>query len=261
MRNETTTVFQKYPQLATLRGKVPEDVVEREVAGKAPRFAKFSSLAQQTIPTVRLSDVFPRELEQGRIVLENFLGQWGNITVEEVCKIALIAAWLKPRSVFEFGTYNGMTTRQIALNAPPNARIYTLDIPSDVASELEIEEIDRHLAKKTGAFEFEVGHYFKGTSVAHKITQLWGDSTKTDLSAYHEQMDLVFIDAAHAYSYVKADTENALKMLRPGGVLLWHDYLQILSPDVSRCLYEYASSGVAIRHLRGTSLAVFYRKP
>jgi predicted O-methyltransferase YrrM len=255
-----TNVFERYPQLATLRGKVPDEIVEREVEERVARFKEFAVLAKQAIPNVWVSQVFPPEAEQGQIVLEKFLGQWGNITVEEVCKIALIAAWLKPRSVFEFGTYNGMTTFQLALNTPADCKIYTLDVQPDQSSELNVGAYDRCLVEKKGTARFDVGHYFAGTNAAAKITQLWGDSSKIDLSAYHKKVDLVFVDAAHTYPYVKSDTENALKLLRPGGVILWHDYLQLLHADVTQALYEFARAGMCISHLRGTSLAVYRDK-
>ncbi len=255
-------VFERYPQLLTLQGKVPDNLVEAEVGEKAPRFEKHAALARQVIPTVRLCDVFPPELEHGRVVLENFLGLWGNITVEEVCKIALIAAWLRPRRVFEFGTYNGMTTRQIALNTPQDCEIVTMDIDpaSEAVAQLEIGGIDRFLANKSGVFNFRVGEYFLGSPQAVKINQIWGDTLALDTTVYSRQMDLVFVDAGHTYRYVKSDTEKALKMLRPGGVILWHDYNQLLHPDVMQCLCEEAQSGVRIGHLRGTSLAVHFNK-
>jgi len=33
-------------------------------------------------------------------------------------------------------------------------------------------------------------------------------------------------------------------MIRPGGVIIWHDYMQVLHPDVTRLLYEYAISAL-----------------
>jgi predicted O-methyltransferase YrrM len=68
-------------------------------------------------------------------------------------------------------------------------------------------------------------------------------------------MDIVFVDAGHTYAYIKSDTENALKMVRPGGVVLWHDYMQVLHPDVTRYLYEL-SHHHEIYHLRSTNLAL-----
>lgn len=251
-------VFKRYPQLANLRGKVPDEVVRREMEEKAPRFERSAARARRLIPMARMVDLFPPELERGRIVLENFLGQWGNISVEEVCKIALIAAWLKPRKVFEFGTFNGMCTLQMALNTPARTRIYTLDIPPELTATLEGSEIDQHLARKAGAFRFQVGHYFKRSKHARKITQLWGDSATMDFSAYNRQMDLVFVDASHSYPYVKSDTANAFRMLKPGGVILWHNYMDVFCPDVTRHLSELAAAGRKIHHLRGTVLGVYH---
>jgi len=45
-----------------------------------------------------------------------------------------------------------------------------------------------------------------------------------DETPYLKQCDLNFIDGSHAYSYVKNDTEKALRMLKNGGLILWHDY-------------------------------------
>jgi hypothetical protein len=36
-------------------------------------------------------------------------------------------------------------------------------------------------------------------------------------------MDLIFVDGAHSYEYVKNDTVKGLEMLRPGGIIAWHD--------------------------------------
>ena len=76
-------------------------------------------------------------------------------------------------------------------------------------------------ALEESAFERFV---YSGTPVEHKITQLFGDSKQFDETPYLKQCDLIFIDGSHAYSYVKNDTEKALRMLKEGGLLLWHDY-------------------------------------
>ena len=65
---------------------------------------------------------------------------------------------------------------------------------------------------------------YSGTPVEHKITQLFRDSKRFDETPYLKQCDLIFIDGSHAYSYVKNDTEKGLRMLKEGGLLLWHDY-------------------------------------
>lgn len=247
----------RYLQLENLRGKVPDDVLQRELGEKVPRFEALLPRARQVIRTVRLDEVFPAELEQGRIELERFLGQWGNVSVEEVCKIALIVRWLKPRAVFEFGTYNGMTTLQIALNAPDDCVLRTLDVPPQAAAMLEVGEIDRHLAQKLGFFDVPIGGFFKGHRVEPRIQQLWGDSLAFDSSPFEGSIDLVYVDAGHTYPYVIADSLSAFRMVRPGGVILWHDCYQVLHPDVLQALCEFAEKGRQIHHLRGTCLAVY----
>jgi hypothetical protein len=37
-------------------------------------------------------------------------------------------------------------------------------------------------------------------------------------------MDLVVVDASHTYAAVFSDSMNAFKMIKPGGVIIWHDY-------------------------------------
>jgi predicted O-methyltransferase YrrM len=70
----------------------------------------------------------------------------------------------------------------------------------------------------------KIGRLFRKTEVEQKITQLWGDSLTFEFTPYEETMDLVFIDGNRQYEYVNSDSQNARRMLRPGGLLVWHDY-------------------------------------
>jgi predicted O-methyltransferase YrrM len=68
-------------------------------------------------------------------------------------------------------------------------------------------------------------------------------------------MDLVFIDGAHSEDYVRNDTLQALKMIRPGGgVVIWHDahlfgVVKFLAPWIRDHQLE-------VYFIRHTSLAV-----
>lgn len=256
------SIFDLYPQLVTLRGLVPDEVIEREVGSRAGDFEKWKAEAKLKIKSVKLKDVFPPELEEGAIQIENFLGHWGNVSIEEICKIALIAKFFKPKKVFEFGTYNGMTTLQLALNTPEDTKIYTLDIPPEMADKTKyrLSELDRYVAAEfREKFNTGIGSYFKGKGVESKIIQILHDSATFDFSPYHGQIDLIFIDAGHDYDNKKSDSENALKMVSPNGVILWDNFNDILNPDVTRYLAELADR-LPLFHLRGTPLVVYWNK-
>lgn len=57
-----------------------------------------------------------------------------------------------------------------------------------------------------------------------KVRQYLGDSKRFVETDWAGQCDVVFVDGSHAYSYVESDTEKALRMVKPGGIVFWHDY-------------------------------------
>lgn len=250
-------LFVRYPRLTNLLKLVPRELIEDEIGSRAAEFEGWLKRADELIPTVPLNKVFPDEMERGAIRLENFLGHWGNVSIEELCKICLVVKWLKPRRILELGTYNGMTTLQMALNAPAGCVTYTLDLPPDLAATIELGKLDRLVANSfKSSFGSGVGSYFSGRSDV-SIVQLWGDTATFDYSVIGGSLDLIFIDAAHDYRNKMIDSERAFDMLAPGGAILWHDYAQVTNPEVTLCLMELAERR-KIFHLRNTDLAVYY---
>ena len=174
----------------------------------------------------------------------------------------ILAALAKQsRRMFEFGTCTGRTTYAWAANSPAEARITTLTLAPDDHGQYQHSETDqrrdaRHALRESHFQRF----YYSDTDVAGKVTQLYGDSKALDVQPFADQYDLIFIDGSHAYSYVVSDTQKALSMLAPGGILLWHDYRgSHQAAGVYRALNELART-LNLRRIAGTSL-VFYRKP
>jgi hypothetical protein len=247
-------LFSRYPQLNSLRRLAPDSVIYEEIGSRVNEFEQCLRNSQQLIPTVNLNAVFPSDLENGSIRLENFLGEPGNVLVEEVCKICLIAKWLSPKRILEIGTYNGMTTLQMALNVPPECIIYTLDLTPDQAAAVPLRKLDQIFAcNQCGAMK---GSYFLGRPELH-IQQLFGNSAEFDFNIIDSPIDLIFIDGAHDYKSVRTDTATAFRLLSEKGVILWHNYADIHAPDVTRCLIETAQNH-RIWHLRNTYLAVYF---
>jgi predicted O-methyltransferase YrrM len=144
--------------------------------------------------------------------------------------VALIAKLIKARNVFEFGTYDGSTSVLVAAENP-QCRVVTLDLPVARYS----------MAVALSAVEVTDEYLFQGVRRGQcippdaPITQIQIDSAKFDPGPFAAQMDLIYIDASHSYSAVRNDTEKALRMLAPNGVIIWDDYHY---PGVWRYLNE-----------------------
>src|SRR5215813_8888831 len=113
---------------------------------------------------------------------------------------------------FEFGTFLGATTLNLALNLPARGRVFTLDLgesdaPGAVQDVADAPLTQTHLASKSSLD-------FAGTGAARKVTTLSGDSTSLDFSKWHSSIDLVFVDGGHDVATVKSATENALRLVR-----------------------------------------------
>jgi predicted O-methyltransferase YrrM len=152
--------------------------------------------------------------------------------------VIAIAKYLKCKNIFEFGTYFGQTTYYLTL-ASDTTTVLTLDLPAD----------DNPFA---GKYQ---GIYFKGTDREPFIKQIDCDSQTFDTTPFHQQMELIFVDGDHSYEAVKNDTEKALEMLAPGGVIIWHDYAP-KSPGVIQFFSEF-SLEKPVFHIRKTCLLVY----
>lgn len=163
--------------------------------------------------------------------------------------------------IFEFGTATGKTTYLLARNAPEDATVATLTLAPDQFDEYRAGAGDDPRARDTAREESRFGHFlYSGTAVEPKVRQLFGDSKAFDESPYAGRCDLVFVDGSHAYSYVRSDSEKALRMVAPGGLILWHDYRgPRRAGGVFRALNELNARLPLVR-LKGTAL-VAYRCP
>jgi hypothetical protein len=199
--------------------------------------------------------------ERTEVVMTGGGGQviLGSTTDYEAWILAVLAK--RVSRMFEFGTCTGRTAYLWARNSAPDATITTLTLgPKQQslyqASNADLAE-DGDVALEESDFETFL---YTGSDVAYKVEQLFGDSKQFDESPYLGQMDLIFVDGSHAYSYVVSDTRKALRMVRPSGLILWHDYE---GPMVGRgsdvALVELARE-LPLFHIIGTRM-VGYRGP
>jgi len=66
---------------------------------------------------------------------------------------------------------------------------------------------------------------FSGTPEEKKIKVIFINSIDFKNTEFKEKMDFIFIDGGHTYSVVKNDSEKSFEMLKPNGIILWHDYV------------------------------------
>jgi predicted O-methyltransferase YrrM len=216
--------------------------VIREVWSVTKRFGATG------IENVHLSEV--RGLQDA--VIEGYIDDPNRAVLAALCRT------LGARTFFEVGTNRGRTAWTVARNNP-EIEVYTLDLPSreslaDVT--LDLNASDRAFFAR----EWDRGIAFADTPEADRVHSLFGDSATFDYSPYEGKMDVVFVDGAHTYSYVRNDTEAAERMLTGGGTIVWDDYPSI--PGVYRYLTELsASSPRTFYHVLGTRLVVSPGKP
>jgi hypothetical protein len=158
--------------------------------------------------------------------------------------------------ILEIGTASGFMARHLALNCGPDSRVWTLDLPEDAAdaTRFQLLKVDRDIVKKAPRGSPPAGWYAALAPEADQIIQHLGDSAHFDFSGVHLPLDFAFIDGAHSYEYVMLDSVNVLLRMRPGGLVVWDDYLHYW-PGIIRALGEI-NTVVPISHLAGTGQAV-----
>lgn len=203
------------------------------------------------LPSVSLNSVLNPAREICLIEAEE---RYGNVSTLELAVINSLVRGRRPEAIFEIGTFDGRTTLNLAANAPPNARVLTLDLPAELAdgTAFELDENDRVYIQKP-----EPGARFKGNPLSQRIVQLRGDSATFDYTQFLGQMELVFVDGSHSYAYVLNDSHMAMRLLGQRGIIIWHDY-GCDCEGVTRALNELFGSRAEfknLKHIRGTRLA------
>jgi len=170
-------------------------------------------------------------------------------------ELALLCSLVRrkdPHTLVEIGTYRGFTTLHLSRNTPETCRIFTADLPPSEAEEKAAQSSDPHMIKEAA----RVDRAFGGD---RKIVQILQDSTTVDWGKVVGQpVDFALIDGSHLYEHVRKDTEGILKVLAPGGMIVWHDYLRVeVRRGVGRYLDSLRKNGLPVFRLEGTTLAVY----
>ena len=184
---------------------------------------------------------------------------------------------VRPNRHLEFGTWEG--TGACYCLEECDAKVWTINLPDgetvagqpayasvaavvpDGAVAIGEQSGARVYQTDSGAF---IGHRYRSAGFSHRVCQILCDSREWDVSAYANGFfDSVLIDGGHTADVVLSDTRKALSVVRPGGLILWHDFC----PDPSVFTSMSSVSGVVTgltrewQDIRRSLTDVFWIRP
>jgi predicted O-methyltransferase YrrM len=162
-------------------------------------------------------------------------------------EMEIIAALLRDveaKSMIEFGCRDGRTARVLLHNVSSLQRYIGIDVPM---------EYEPGLAHQRNEMVVNPGHLAAADPRFDLILRARGslDLVADDLPP----VDAAFIDGDHSEPAVLHDSYLARALVRPNGIIIWHDYFSHHLNDVTRVLDRLAGEGWAIVHIEGTWLA------
>lgn len=147
------------------------------------------------------------------------LFETGNQGFEGLAFLVSLGRAIGASTIFEIGTYNGLTSWCLSSNLP-EAVVHTLDLPAEKEPKLPLDlgagDLRHRVRFKRAIYETLPG--------ADHVVQHWDDSATFDFSPWQHKCDLVYVDGAHSKAYVGSDTDNAIAMLSDVGAIVWDDY-------------------------------------
>lgn len=132
----------------------------------------------------------------------------------EFLELANLVGELRPTNVLEIGTFRGGTLFVFARLSSPNATLVSLDLPTSAFGSM---------ARKGQELLFrQFPREQQRLVVLRRNSHL--ETTRANVAAaLNGPLDFLFIDGDHSYDGVKADFEMYSPLVRPGGMIAFHD--------------------------------------
>ncbi|WP_172793635.1 tetratricopeptide repeat protein [Candidatus Desulfofervidus auxilii] len=197
------------------------------------------------IPIVSVQDLhkklgFETPINYPKTSLEKPLNQW-KMEIDDAPIFRYIYRNFRPRRHLEFGTWQG--TGVVYCLEECDATVWTINLPFGENKKNGYpayahypEELPsvREWAKKIGLPEKAtyrtdsigfIGRRYLEKELGHRVCQIYCDSRKWDISNYPPGFfDTILIDGGHTKDIVINDTRKAFRLLRQGGIVMWHDF-------------------------------------
>lgn len=125
---------------------------------------------------------------------------------------------LKPERILEIGSLYGGTLWHW-MEACTGATVVSLDLVTHTSTHPRAKIVEARSQWEAWARDFFCRLHFY---VAPSESEIAIEKTRA-----HGPYDFIFVDGGHAYDQVKADFENYWPMLRPGGLMAFHDIVYV----------------------------------
>lgn len=162
--------------------------------------------------------------------------------------VALVRS-VSPRAVIEFGCNEGRTAAALLREIPSIARYQGIDVLPGYVTAKPVQR--REIAERPAWMVIDDPRFDlilrRRGSLDLTVGDLW-------------PCDACFIDGDHGREAVLHDTSLARRLVRPGGIIVWHDYHDLGTVDVREVLDERAANGAPLTHVEDTWF-VFERIP
>ena len=141
-----------------------------------------------------------------------------------------------PGAIVEIGAYRGVTTRRMA-EAAPKERVYA---------------VDPYIGY--GGSDVDLARFQARTSDVENIVHLRKPSGEALADLTGVPISFIFIDAVHDYVNVRFDGASWFELLRPGGVIAFHDVDEVAFAGTRRAVWELAERATLLAHVSGLVL-------
>lgn len=158
--------------------------------------------------------------------------------------LAALMRSVSPKRVLEIGVNEGRTAKVLLDNVDGIEAYIGIDVfPGHVPA----KAVQRHEVPK------QAGHLAAGDP--RFTLMLSNEGSQSVPAVCLPEFDAVFIDGDHGAHAVRADSALARSVIRPGGIVIWHDYHDLGTVDVRDVLDAMLGEGRKLSLVEGTWLA------
>lgn len=136
--------------------------------------------------------------------------------VDELARFSSIARKIAPQRVLEIGTAQGGVFWLLCQISTPDARLISIDLPPEERHSGGMKvDVDLKRMKQADQEVHAIAGNSHDPAILARVKSLLGGRA----------LDILFIDGDHTYEGVRQDYEMYHSLVRPGGLIAFHDII------------------------------------